>query len=248
MFDVFRHVPRGRWRHLMATCWWPVDVIITMRNMVCVDATVGDLWPAKDAKCVKYRIFTYGQIISATEDPRWSRAPRGDTAPGTGPSPHRPLVPTISDREPEVVQKCHVLVTFSTKMTPCGRTCNSTCATWPRVWLTWLIHLPTALIWCSWRVPFLCHTAPSAPTYHFQGGSPLKHVATWHVRFICPKVGECHVVARHLVHTILKYFQNLTWKFLANWIWKIFVEIPIGFNPRPAGGGRLNAPPPVFRG
>ena len=115
-------------------------------------------------------------------------------------------------------------------MAPCGRTCNSTRATWPRVQLAGLIHLPTALIWCSWLVPFLCHTAPSAPTYHFQGGSPLKHVSTWHVRFICPKVGACHVVARHLVHTILKYFQNLTWKFLANWIWKIFVEIPIGFN------------------
>ena len=57
VFDAFWHVPRGRWRHLMGTCWWPVEVIITMWNMVHVDATVGDLWPAKDAKCVKYRIF-----------------------------------------------------------------------------------------------------------------------------------------------------------------------------------------------
>ena len=32
--------------------------------MVCVDATVGDLWPAKDEKCVKYRISTWGQNIS----------------------------------------------------------------------------------------------------------------------------------------------------------------------------------------
>ena len=58
VFDAFWHVPRGRWRHLMGTCWWPVDMIVTMWNMVHVDATVGDLWPAKDAKCVKYRIFT----------------------------------------------------------------------------------------------------------------------------------------------------------------------------------------------
>ena len=58
VFEGSWHVPRGRWRRLMCTCLWPVDVIITMWNMVCVDATVGDLWPAKDAKCVKYGIFT----------------------------------------------------------------------------------------------------------------------------------------------------------------------------------------------
>ena len=58
VFDAFWHVPRGRRRHLMGTSWWPVDVIITMWNMIHDDATVGDLWPAKDAKCVKYRIFT----------------------------------------------------------------------------------------------------------------------------------------------------------------------------------------------
>ena len=58
VFDPSWHVPRGRWRRFMGTCLWPVDVIITMWNMVCVDTTFGDLWPAKDAKCVKYRIFT----------------------------------------------------------------------------------------------------------------------------------------------------------------------------------------------
>ena len=115
-------------------------------------------------------------------------------------------------------------------MTPCGRTCNSTCGTWPRVRLAGLIHLPTALIWCSWLVPFLCHTAPSAPTYHFQGGSSLKHVATWHVTEFSWLSAGCHVVAGYLLHNILKFCQHLTWEFSANWIWIIFVEIPIGFN------------------
>ena len=115
-------------------------------------------------------------------------------------------------------------------MTPCGRTCNSTCATWPRVRLAWLIHLSTALIWCSWRVPFLCHTAPSAPTYCFLGGTSLKHVATWRVTEFSRLSAGWHVVAGYLFHNILKFCQHLTWEFSTNWFWKIFVEIPIGFN------------------
>ena len=66
------------------------------------------------------------------------------------------------------------------------------------------------LIRLCWLVSFLCHTAPSAPTYHFQGGSSLEHVTRGTCLIFLGFSIWWYSMAHFSVHSILENVQNLT--------------------------------------